>query len=461
METKQNESPTQLPRRTFLRGASTLLALPFFYSYPGRLAADILPKPRALAMTPEGNPLRLAFVYHPNGVIMENWRPKGATLQNLPRTLAPLEPLRQSLTVVSGLKHDKAFANGDGAGDHARATGTYLTGVQLKKTGGSDIRAGQSIDQRIAEHLRGQTPLPSLELSCSNKRTSGSCDSGYSCAYQFNMSWRNEKSPNTPEVNPRSAFARLFGGSNLNERKRMQVRWDRRQSVLDAVTDDARRLYRDISIEERGKLDAYLESVRAVEQRIAPIQEQSKLPDEVATVPQGIPRHFSEYLDTMYELMALAFQTDSTRVITFLQSHDGSGRKFPELGISDGHHQLSHHKNEAKKIEMLKDIDRFYTDAYARFLQRLANTQDGQSGSLLDSCLILYGGGICDGNRHNHDDLPLVIGGTGGGLLRGDTHETVNDVPMCNLFLNIADSMGTPVDRFGDSTGKLKLLKAS
>ncbi len=453
-----NPSPiSAMPRRHFLRGASSLVALPLFYSLPGRLLADLAPKPLPIATTPDGKPLRLAWVYHPNGVIMENWRPKGKALSGLPPSLEPLQGVSDSLTVVSGLKHDKAFGNGDGAGDHARATGTYLTGVQLKKTGGSDIRAGKSIDQHIADRLNGVTPLPSLELSCSNVRSSGTCDSGYSCAYQYNMSWLSEDTPNTPEVNPRAAFARLFGGVDTAGQKRMEALWERRQSVLDAVSYDAGRLYKTVSVEERGKLDAYLESVRAVEKRIAANTQERQLPDDFEA-PSGVPRDYGEYLDTMYDLMALAFQTDSTRVITFLQSHDGSGRKFPEIGIGDAHHNLSHHKGEQDKIEMLKKIDRFYMEAFGRFTQKLADTPDGQSGTLLDSCVVLYGGGICDGNRHNHDDLPLLLAGKGGGLLKGGQHLTVNNEPMCNLYLDLAKAMGAPMERFGDSTGHLKLV---
>lgn len=449
---------TSLPRRAFLRTTGAVIALPLLQSWPARLTADAVSPIKPLAMTPDGRPLRLAFVYHPNGVIMPNWRPGSAgKLSNLPPSLEPFDGLRDSLTVVSGLKHDKARANGDGPGDHARATGTFLTGVQLKKTGGKDIQAGISIDQMIANPLQDVTPLPSLELSCSNRRRSGTCDSGYSCAYQYNLSWRSPDSPNTPEVNPRDAFARLFGAADPVGRQRIQERWHRRQSVLDSVSDDTRRLYRQVSVEERGKLDAYFESIRAVERRIAGQEATPQVPDDF-TPPAGIPPSYREYLDVMYDIMALAFETDATRVVTFLQAHDGSSRKFPELGISDGHHQLSHHKQEQDKIEKLKQIDRFYTEAFARFVERLSETADGPGGSLLDSSIIVYGGGISDGNRHNHDDLPVLLAGKGGGLIDGERHIKYNNEPMCNLYLDLAKRMGVELPRFGDSTGNLRML---
>ncbi|WOO41856.1 DUF1552 domain-containing protein [Rubellicoccus peritrichatus] len=455
MKAKQNNN--SLPRRAFLRATGAAVALPLLQSWPTRLAAETL-TPTPLAMTPDGRPLRLAFVYHPNGVIMPNWRPeKIGQLSKLPVSLEPFEKVKDSLTVVSGLKHDKARANGDGAGDHARANGTFLTGVQLKKTGGKDIRAGISIDQMIARQLQDVTPLPSLELSCSNQRRSGSCDSGYSCAYQYNLSWRAPDSPNTPEVNPRDAFARLFGAADPTGQSRLKERWNRRQSVLDSVSDDTRRLYREVSVEERGKLDAYFESIRAVERRISAQQATPELPDDF-NPPAGIPSSYAEYLDVMYDIMALAFETDATRVVTFLQAHDGSGRKFPELGISEGHHQLSHHQKEAAKIEKLKLIDRFYTEAFGRFLERMADTPEGPGGSLLDSSVIIYGGGISDGNRHNHDDLPVLLAGKGGGLLKGERHVQYNNEPMCNLYLDLAKRMGVELPRFGDSTEHLRML---
>jgi len=445
-------------RRQFLRGLGASIALPFFYSMPGRLLANPGPGISSLASTADGNPLRMAFVYHPNGVIPGNWFPsKTGRLDSLPPTLEPLAEVVDSVRVLSGLNHQKAYGNGDGAGDHARANATFLTGAQAKKTGGEDIFLGQSIDQVIAERLEGLTPLPSLELSCSGRRRTGTCDSGYSCAYQYNLSWRSPDQPNVPEVNPRAVFERLYGSKDPLEQRHTAERWARRQSVLDGVRDDARRLYKTVSVDERDKLSAYLESVRAVEQRIES-KKMAPQPPPGYEMPAGVPKAFSEYLDVMYELMALAFQTDMTRVATFLPAHDGSNKKFPEIDVRSGHHHMSHHKGEETLIEQIKKVDRFYVEAYARFLERLANTPDGTNGTLLDNSMIVYGGGIRDGNRHDHSNLPVLLAGKGGGALRGGDHLDLDDRPMCNLYVELANRMGVEINSFGDSTGRLGRL---
>jgi len=426
-----------------------MVALPFLHS--------LLPL-RALGSTPTATaPTRMAFIYHPNGVIQDNWNPgaTGRLTSSLSRTLKPLDPVRQYINVISGLEHQYANANGDGPGDHARATATFLTGVQAKKTGGSDIHLGRSFDQVAADHLSEGSRFRSLEFSASNYRASGICDSGYSCAYQYNFSWQNERTPIPPQVNPREIFKQIYGASDPRELALMERRMSRQKSVLDTLREDTARLNRKISSEDREHLEEYYTSLRTVERRI---QNTRFEPNETPTdfeLPDGIPASYSQYLDTMYDLMLLAFRTDSTRVITFLQAHDGSNRNFPELGVTSGHHQLSHHKGAQDKIEDLKDIDEFYLQAFGRFLDKLSRTEDGRGRTLADNCMIVYGGGIGDGNRHNHDNLPVILAG---GAVEGNRHLRFDDEPMCNLYCTMLEKAGVPPTSFGDSTGVLRRL---
>lgn len=444
------KSPTNHPlsRRRFLRGAGAMVALPFLQSLlPTRgLRADILSP---------STPKRMAFIYHPNGVIQENWQPgaAGQLTKELSRTLKPLDPVRRYINVISGLEHNNAKPNGDGPGDHARATATFLTGAQAKKTGGEDIRLGRSFDQVAADHLSSGSRFRSLEFSATNRRKSGTCDSGYSCAYQYNISWHNERTPLPPQVDPREIFKQLFGASDPRELTIMQERFARQKSVLDTLRNDTARLNRKISSEDRVLLEEYYTSLRSVERRIQTTRfEASELPTDFE-LPEGIPASYSEYLDTMYDLMLLAFRTDSTRVISFLQAHDGSNRAFPEIGVSSGHHQLSHHKGDQTKIEQLKDIDEFYLQAFARFMEKLSQTEDGTGKQLADSCMIVYGGAIADGNRHNHNNLPVILAG---GAVDGNRHLHYEQTPMCNLYCSMLEQAGVSIDGFGDSTGLLK-----
>ncbi|MGJ8640214.1 MAG: DUF1552 domain-containing protein [Opitutaceae bacterium] len=446
---KPSQNPRKFPRRAFLRGMGSVVALPFLQSM-----VPLQSLSGATQSSATTAPTRMAFIYHPNGVIQENWQagPAGRLARDLSRTLKPLDPLRRYVNVVSGLEHKNANANGDGPGDHARATATFLTGAQAKKTGGTDIHLGRSFDQVAADHLSGGSRFRSLELSATKDRTSGTCDSGYSCAYQYNIAWQNERTPLPPQINPREIFKQLFGASDPQELALMEHRMSRQKSILDTLRNDTARLNRKISTEDRNQLEEYYTSLRTVEQRL-----QTKVfnPDDLPkdfTLPSGIPADYSEYLDTMYDLMLLAFQTDSTRVITFLQAHDGSGRTFPELDINSGHHQLSHHKGDGEKIEALKSIDEFYLQAFARFLEKLTKTQDGAGSNLADSCMLVYGGAISDGNRHKHNNLPVILAG---GALEGNRHLKYTDEPMCNLYCTMLDKAGSQVPRFGDSSGLL------
>ena len=390
---------------------------------------------------------------------MDRWNPSGSGADwALSQTLEPLASVRSAVQVIAGLKHDKANANGDGAGDHARANATFLTGAQAYKTAGSDIRVGVSADQVAAEQIGHQSRLPSLELSCDRVRQSGHCDSGYSCAYQYNLSWRNESTPMTPEVNPRSVFERLFGGMNpatTAERRARQL--TTRRSVLDFVLESARDLSRQACDSDRQKLDQYLESVRATERRIEQAEQMSaELPDDAG--PAGIPESYREYVRVMYDLMVLAFQTDTTRIATFLLAHDGSNRRFNDLGITSGHHEMSHHRNDPNLVSSLEQIDRFYVEQFSYFLQKMQATED-VGGSLLDQSMIVYGCAISDGNRHRHNNLPVLLAGGGGGTLRpGRYVRPEGNVPACNLYVSLLQRMGVDVEQFGDSTDSFELI---
>lgn len=443
--------PWHLPRRTFLKGLGTLVALPMLeaMSAPTRLLASGNAASGTL-------PRRLAFIYIPNGANMEDWTPAAAGPDyKLPYILEPLEPLQADFQVLSGLACDKARPHGDGPGDHARASAAFLTGCQARKTKGADIKAGVSVDQIAAEKLGKYTRLPSLELSSDKGRIAGECDSGYSCAYQFNLSWKAESTPMPPEMDPRLVFDRLFTSGIEGESGENRARRDLYdRSILDFVSEDARRLKARLGYTDRHKLDEYLTAVRELEQRIHQTEKfAATQPDFVR--PTGVPRQYEEHLGLMYDLMALAFQSDTTRVATFITAHDGDDRPYPFIGVPDGHHTLSHHQNDPAKKEKIAKINRFHVEHFARFLARLKSVKEGE-GTLLDQCMIVYGGAIGDGNRHNHDNLPVLLAGHGGGALHPGRHLKLDrETPMTNLYLAMLDRVGVPAQRIGDSTGKL------
>jgi len=428
-------------RRTFLKGIAGTLALP-------SLQSIVKAAPAAAA----ASPLRMAFVYIPNGVNLPLWQPQGA--ENISESLQPLAALRQHYSVMRGLDHEKAQANGDGGGDHARANATFLTGVQARKTAGSDIRLGVSVDQIAAQQLGQYTRLPSLELSTDPPRRSGNCDSGYSCAYQFNLSWRGEKTPAPAERDPRLVFEKLFGSGDEKEDSRRRIH---QKSVLDFVMEDAKRLNSRLDSDDKSKMDEYLTSVRDVENRIQQAEKfRIEAPEHLR--PNGIPETYKDHIRTMYDMMALAFQTDSTRVATFLLAHDGSNRTFAEIGVTDAHHQLSHHRSDPEILSKIALIDKFYVEQFAYFLEKLRTTKEG-SGNLLDHSMIVYGGGIADGNRHNHNDLPLILAGGGNGTLKqGRVIQAPKGTPMTNLYLSMLDRMKVKAERIGDSNGKFEQI---
>lgn len=444
-------------RRTFLRGMGACIALPAFEAFmPKALAATA--GARKFATTATGAPLRMAFLYFPNGAIPDQWNPVGTGKDfQFGNTLAPLEPLRHRVQVISGLEHLNADPGNDGAGDHARANGTFLTGVRVKKTAGSDIYAGISLDQIAAQHVGKATRFASLELSTDPHRKSGGCDSGYSCAYESNLAWRTATSPLSPESNPRLVFERLFGAGAHGQRGDSLVqRRVQQRSILDFVMEDAKSVQKELTHRDKAKMDEYLTGLREIEQRIVTAEGFTDIPDPAMPTPDGIPSAYDEYIRLMFQMLALAFETDSTRVSTLLLAHDGSNRTFPEIAIAEGHHSLSHHRDDKDMIQKVAQIDRFYADRFAEFLTALESKQDSDGNTILHNSMIVYGCGNSDGNRHTHANLPVVLAGNGGGAFHPGRHLATKATPMCNLYLNMLDEMGVPaLDRFGDSTGRL------
>src|SRR5213594_999807 len=453
-ETLAAQRHASLSRRHFLRGLGACVAVPAFESLLHAATAAEAKAAGDLARTATGAPLRMAFVYVPNGAIQPTWWPKGEGEDfELNRTLQPLQRVKPQLQVLGGLDHVNATPGPDGAGDHARASGTFLTGVRVKKTAGADIHAGISIDQLVAQQVGHLTRFPSLELSCDAVRKSGNCDSGYSCAYQFNLAWRSPTTPVAPEPNPRLVFERLFGAGSAGERaKNFKLRQEQQRSILDFVLDDARSLQRQLTARDQQKLDEYLTSVREIEKRIERAEQFGETPDPAVDTPPGVPASYQEHVQIMFAMMQLAFQTDSTRIATLLLAHDGSNRAFPEIGIPEGHHYLSHHKNNQEMMEKVAEIDLWYVKQFAAFLEKLEQTKDVDGNSLLHNSMIVYGCGNADGNRHTHVNLPIILAGGGGGTLTTGRYVQVGGVPATNLFLSMVDRLRVKgIERFGDS----------
>jgi len=452
-----------LNRRQFLRGLGACVALPVFESAlrPVAQAATAPAAGAGLGVTASGAPLRMAFVYFPNGAHQNYWWPTGEGADfKLGKTMQPLAPLQRSIQVLGGLDHKNATAGNDGAGDHARANATFLTGARARKTDAADIRVGISVDQVAAQRIGHLTRFPSLELSCDQVRKSGRCDSGYSCAYQYNLSWASPTTPMAPETNPRLVFERLFGAGAPGERQsNFQLRQATQKSLLDFVIDDAHSLQRQLGRNDQQKLDEYLTGVREIEQRIQRAENFGALPDPRADTPAGIPANYGDHMDIMYELLAMAFETDSTRVSTLLLAGDGSNRAYPQIGIPEGHHYCSHHRNNDDLMEKIGQIDLYYMERFAKFLQRLDAKKDVDGKSILHNSMIVYGCGNSDGNRHTHDNLPIVLAGGGGGTLNPGRYTKLGGQPMSNLFLTMTDRLGVSgLERIGDSSARVKAV---
>ena len=442
-----------LPRRTFLRGAGASLALPLLDSMVPAFAAV-----RRSAAKPVP---RLFTGYVPNGVIMDRWTPAAeGALTDLPPTLEPLTPFRDRLLVVSGLADAPAFPlPGEGTGDHVRAAATFLTGVHPKKTDGPDIRGGTSMDQMAAGVLGRETVLASLELAIDPNELIGACEAGWSCAYANTLSWRNPTTPLPMENQPRAVFERLFGDADdtTPEARRARLREDR--SILDSLVREVADFQRVLGPGDRTKVTQYLEAIRDVERRIrlAEAQSHRELP-ELARPSGGIPDTFEEHARVMLDLQVLAFQADLTRVVTFMMSREVSPRTYPELGIPDPHHGLSHHQNRPEQMAKLAKLNRHHVEQLAYFMEKLAATPDGD-GTLLDQVLIQYGCGISDGNQHLHVNLPVLVAGGAAGAVSGGRHLRVaEETPLTNLQLSVLEKLGVPTEKLGDSTGVVKHL---
>jgi hypothetical protein len=448
-----------ISRRTVLRGIGATMALPLLEAMtPARGLARAAATATASSGAP---PVRMAAIFMPNGVHYADWEPVGVGRNfKLSPTLAALEKVRDDVLVVSNLCLDNARAKGDGAGDHARSAAAFLTGAHPFKTGGSNVKVGVSLDQMIAREIGHLTRLPSLELGLDHGGTAGDCDSGYACAYVNNISWSSDTTPAPKESNPAAVFDRLFGTSTERSGNSEEIsrRAAARKSVLDFVADDARSLSRQLGAGDRAKLDEYSTSVREVEKRIEAarrLNQEHPADPHGEQRPTGIPADVVEHIRLMWDLLALAFQTDSTRVATFMIGRDGSERRYAHLGIKDGHHALSHHENDDHKIEQIRKIDQFHVEQYARFIEKLRGIKEGD-GTLLDNCMILCGAGIADGNRHNHDALPILLAGKGGGRITpGRRLNYDRNTPLCNLYLAMLDGMGVNAPRFGDSSTPL------
>ena len=445
-------SQKHLPRRTVLRGLGASLALP--------LLDGMVPAYAALRKTAANPVRRLGVCYVPNGMEMRAWTPSGEGRElELSQILQPLAPFRSQVNVLTGLADKVAVPRpGEGIGDHARASATFLTGVHVKKTEGADIRAGVSMDQIAARTLGAETQLASLELGVDSVETLGACDAGYSCAYTNTIAWRTATTPLPMENDPRAVFERLFGSTDSTDAAARLARIRQDRSVLDYVGDRVAGLQQTLGPGDRTKLDQYFDAVRDVERRIHRAEEQSDREIPLFEQPAGIPDTFEAHSRLMFDLLALAYQTDLTRVGTFMLSREVSGRAYPEIGVPDSHHGCSHHQNDPAKLEKLAKINTFHMQQFAYFLDKLQSTPDGD-GTLLDHSMLIYGSGISDGNIHFHMDLPVVMVGGGGGALKGGRHlRYANDAPLTNLYVSVLGKLGIPVEQFGDSTGKLEYL---
>jgi hypothetical protein len=425
----------------------TAIALPFFDAMVPAFAAPAAKAP----------PLRMAFVYVPNGLDMRHWNPDyEGKLGVLPQTLQPMEALKDDVLLLGNLTHNTGRALLDGAGDHGRCSGSYLTGIQVKKST-TDIKAGVSMDQLVARSVGKETRFPSLEVGLEDARQSGDCDSGYSCAYTNNLAWRSETQPLPPILDPRTMFERLFGDGVALTPEAKAIQSKQRRSILDFVTEDTRKLQTGLGPTDKRKLDEYLTSIREVELQLLRAEKDNAQIDPKMDKPYGVPADFAEHFRLMSDMITIAFQADLTRALTFLVTHEGTSRAYREIGISDGHHPLTHHQGKMDLLEKVAQINLYHMKQFAAWMHRLKDIKEGD-GSLLDHCMIVYGAGLSDGNRHLHDDLPtMMVGKANGTIKTGRRVVFRRETPMCNLFLSMMDRMGVPhMEHFGDATGRLE-----
>ena len=439
-----------ISRRTVLGGMGATIALPLLDAMVPALTASQNTAARAVR--------RLGVIYHPNGVVYENWLPTGvgSTFEFSP-VLSPLAPFRDRVVVVTGLADRQAESLGDGGGDHSRASGSYLTGVHVKKSD-TMVHNGVSMDQIAAKAFERETQLSSLQLTVDNNNLVGSCDTGYSCAYSNTLSWLTPTLPLMSENDPRVVFERLFGASDSTDPRVRMARLRQDRSILDSVTDRVHQLQKRLGAADNTKVADYLESLRDVERRIQRAEEQSARELPEFDRPVGVPDAFDEHVTLLYDLQALAYRCDLTRVITFMYGREQSARTYPQLGISDPHHQLTHHQNNPEKLEKCTKIQMHHVSLFTSYLEKLRSIPDGD-GSLLDHVVLLFGGGLSNSDRHTHSPLPTVVVGGGASSIKGGRHVVYPEgTPLTNLHVTLLDKVGVPVEKLGDSTGKFSEL---
>ncbi|MDR3701652.1 MAG: DUF1552 domain-containing protein [Candidatus Sulfopaludibacter sp.] len=441
-----------LPRRAILKGMGVALGLPF-------LDAMV---PAFAATTKAEAPVRLAWFYVPNGIDMRHWTPaEEGPLGQMQGILAPLEPLKQDLLVLSNLTANWGRPLLVGAGDHGRALAAYMTGVQVYRTAGADLKLGVSADQIAANAIGHLTKLPSLEIGLEETRQAGNCDNGYSCAYAYNVAWKTETQPLPPISDPRNLFERLFGDDIAEPPAAHARRLAMRQSILDQVLGDTHKLESNLGGTDRRKLDEYLTSVREIEQQVERSEKEGVVIDPGMEKPFGVPPEFPDYFRLMTDMMLVAFKADLTRTSTIMIGREGSTRAYPEIGIADGHHPLTHHMGNMQMLDKVRQINALHLKLFAEFLQKLKNTREGDS-NLLDRSMIVYGSGLSDGNVHTHDQLPTLLAGRGGDFLNPGRHIIYQrETPVANLFATMIERVGVRPEHVGDSTGRLAGLSLS
>jgi hypothetical protein len=437
-----------LPRRTLLRGLGVGMSLPFLESMVPAMATAAQQKA----------PVRMGWVYVPNGMDVRNWNlDYEGRLTKMSRILEPITPYKDDVTVLANLTHNNGRALLDGAGDHGRCCASYLTGIQPKKTM-VDIKNGISVDQIVANQIGQQTRFPSLELGMEDARQAGDCDSGYSCAYTNNLAWRSETQPLPPMLDPRAMFERMFGADAGLEPAERDRRNRLRRSILDFVAEDTKKLQREVGPTDRRKLDEFLGSIRDIEKQLEKAAKDNTQVDPGMAQPYGMPADFAEHFKLVTDMLTVALQADLSRVFTFLVTREGTSRSYRELGIADGHHPLTHHMNKPDLMEKVSQINTYHVKQFTGWMEKLKSIKEGDS-SLLDNCMIIYGAGLTDGNRHNHEDLPtLLVGKAGGAIKPGYRRVYRRETPMSNLFLTMMDIMGVRAEHFGDSSGRLQGL---
>jgi hypothetical protein len=442
-----------LSRRTILKGLGAAISLPFL---------DAMVPAFAKSTFANGAPLRLAWFYIPNGVDMRYWTPAAdGALSELPSLLAPMQAVKSDITVLSNLTTHWGRALQDGPGDHGRALGSYMTGVKVFKTAGADLKLGISADQAAAKVNGHLTRLPSLEVGLEEARIAGNCDSGYSCAYVYNLAWKTESQPLPPISDPRLLFERLFGSDIVEPAAARAKRLQMRQSILDGVLDDTQKLQNTLGGTDRRKMDEYLTSVREIELQVERAAKEGVVLDPGIEKPFGVPAEFQDYFRLMSDMLLIAFKADVTRISTFLMAREGSVRAYPEIGVNDGHHPLTHHMGNMDMLAKVRQINELHSKLFAEFLVKLKNTPEGDS-NLLDQSLICYGSGIADGNAHTHDQLPTILAGRGGGFVTPGRHIVYQrETPVTNLFATMIERVGVRAEHVGDSTGTLDGLSLS